>query len=269
MLIHPLSDLHLEITEWGDNRFHPEGGPPKADLVLLAGDTHTRHRGPLWAADRWPNTPVCMIAGNHEYYGGAWGTERTFLRRQAERQGVHFLERNTVDFPEFGIRVAGATLWTDFEINGTDKREASMCEAEHYMNDYRHVRGFSAEKGRKTHLRTVRWLEAEGERAAREGVPLVVMTHHPPVPDSLGNRQVGWDKPSLIKAAYASQRRDLVERVGAALWVCGHTHYSMDIRIGKTRVISNPRGYPAYMEGNLGFDANLLVDPLAHGAESQ
>jgi len=44
------------------------------------------------------------------------------------------------------------------------------------------------------------------------------------------------------------------------LWIHGHTHESFDYKIGKTRVVCNPRGY-ASTEKNKGFrpDYTLVV----------
>jgi hypothetical protein len=42
-----------------------------------------------------------------------------------------------------------------------------------------------------------------------------------------------------------------------AVWVHGHTHRSRDDVVGRTRIISNPRGYPD-QEGT-GFVADLVV----------
>ena len=32
--------------------------------------------------------------------------------------------------------------------------------------------------------------------------------------------------------------------MGAKLWIAGHTHESFDYRVGETRVVGNPAGYP-------------------------
>lgn len=245
--IHVLSDLHLEFGAWGAGP--NEGDPPAADLVLLAGDIHTKHRGIAWAANRWPDTPVCYIAGNHEFYGSDLLSESGHLRRHASKYPhVHFLDREVVDLPELGIRVAGATLWTDFDLFGEEHRGLCMGTASRYMNDFGspsgakgRIKKFTAERARFHHLRAAEWLEAEGERAVREGVPLVVMTHHAPIREGAGQRDPSY--PVELNAAYCSDRVDLVEKVGAAMWVFGHTHISLDQQVGRTRVVSNARGY--------------------------
>jgi hypothetical protein len=44
-----------------------------------------------------------------------------------------------------------------------------------------------------------------------------------------------------------------------ALWVHGHTHDSLDYRIGDTRIICNPFGY-LHHEENPKFQRDLVVD---------
>lgn len=63
-----LSDLHLEI--WGE-RAPFIGALSEPDVVILAGDIHTKARGPAWAAERFPGVPVLYVAGNREFYGDA------------------------------------------------------------------------------------------------------------------------------------------------------------------------------------------------------
>jgi hypothetical protein len=48
----------------------------------------------------------------------------------------------------------------------------------------------------------------------------------------------------LTSAAYASNLDELVDASHAKLWIHGHIHRPTSYRIGETRVVSNPRGYP-------------------------
>jgi Icc-related predicted phosphoesterase len=43
------------------------------------------------------------------------------------------------------------------------------------------------------------------------------------------------------------------------LWIHGHTHETFDYRIGKTRIICNPRGY-APNDMNQDFKAGFVVE---------
>jgi predicted phosphodiesterase len=61
MKIQILSDIHNEFEV-----YEPEYC--NADVVILAGDIHTKNRGVEWASTRF-NTPVIYILGNHVAYG--------------------------------------------------------------------------------------------------------------------------------------------------------------------------------------------------------
>jgi Icc-related predicted phosphoesterase len=82
----------------------------------------------------------------------------------------------------------------------------------------------------------------------------MVMTHHAPSFRSVAPQF----RDDLLTAAYASARDDLIERFQPALWAHGHTHVSFDYRIGRTRVVCNPRGYVPD-EVNAGFDPGLVI----------
>jgi len=56
---------------------------------------------------------------------------------------------------------------------------------------------------------------------------------------------------------YANELDLLIEDKKPALWLHGHTHESRDYKIGKTRIICNPRGYPGAVNPN--FNSNLIL----------
>ena len=68
--------------------------------------------------------------------------------------------------------------------------------------------------------------------------PTVVVTHHGVHPQSVHPKYAG----DALSAAYVSDLGELLQR--ADLWVHGHVHDSFDYRVGRTRVVANPRGYP-------------------------
>src|SRR5690348_16009237 len=105
MRIHILSDLHIE--------FAPFTPPPiDADVVILAGDSHVGVRGIQWAREIFSDKPVIYVAGNHEFYGGAYPTVLDKLRREAKGSNVNVVENNLVRVGD--IMFLGCTLWTDF-----------------------------------------------------------------------------------------------------------------------------------------------------------
>ncbi len=61
-----------------------------------------------------------------------------------------------------------------------------------------------------------------------------------------------------MSPAFASNLDSLVAASRAPLWVHGHIHWVADYRLGATRVLANPRGYPK--ERVQAFDPALVVE---------
>lgn len=85
------------------------------------------------------------------------------------------------------------------------------------------------------------------------GTKFAIMTHHAPSRRSVPERF----ETDALSPAYASHLDSFVERSGAAAWIHGHIHTSVDYHIGQPRVISNPRGYPEEREA--GFDPTCMI----------
>ena len=140
-----------------------------------------------------------------------------------------------------GVSFVGATLWTDYRIEGHHR--LAMSHARERMNDHRQIalqrnpwQRFVPEMAARIHHVSRQFIE-ESLRAAR--IPTVVVTHHLPHPASLPDRFKG----DLLNAAYASDLSQTIERGRPALWVHGHTHDSCDYHVGETRIVCNPGGY--------------------------
>jgi len=50
-----------------------------------------------------------------------------------------------------------------------------------------------------------------------------------------------------LSAAYTNRWNSLLAKVD--VWIFGHTHRAIDIELGGSRLISNPRGYPQEFTG--------------------
>lgn len=247
MRIRVLSDLHLEFADFQV----PE---MEADVVVLAGDIHVRTKGMVWARDHFPGTPVIYVSGNHEYYTASLPGLDDKLRSAASESGhIHFLNRGSVEID--GVVFLGATLWTDYDFHGDAPTGRAVAELA--MNDFQKIRsdpGFRRLRARDleaVHWRDRRWLQRSFQRHG--GKPLVVVTHHPPAAASVPPGLV--DHP--VMPALASRLESLVHSSGARLWIHGHIHTAVDYRLGDTRVLSNPRGYPD--EGVARFRPDLVV----------
>lgn len=252
MRLHIASDLHLEMGPGTPDENAAALGLPMADVgadaIVLAGDIANGADGVRWAAAAWPGRPVVFVLGNHEHYG--WRVDATLqaCREAARGTSVHVLENEAVDIG--GLRILGATLWTDFRLPGQPAASAEVAAS--WMPDFHIVRNRRDEPLRvrdtvACHRRTRAWLARE---LAAATVPTVVVSHHAPHPrsDHFGD---------LATAAFVSDLGALIERYRPALWIHGHTHGRDDYRVGGTRVVSNQAGYAA--EGT-GWDPRFHVD---------
>ena len=245
-----LSDLHLEFQDWN---------PPEveAEIIVLAGDIHSGTRGIAWARRHFPITPVLYVPGNHEFYGRDIQETLSELQRAGRRFGVDVLHGRGVVIG--GVRFLGATLWTDFALDGSDSLSIAraMSAAKYGMSDFSIIRHgahglFRPEHARAMHDEQVGWIR-EKLQDDFPG-PTILVSHHLPHPRSIHRRYKG----SPLNPGFAS---DLSRLLGPpiAVWIHGHTHESCDYFEGGTRIVCNPRGYGPF-ELNAAFDPILTIE---------
>jgi predicted phosphodiesterase len=234
MNIQLASDLHLEMLQRSWPRERLVDPAPRADVLVLAGDIHNG-TGALELFADWP-VPVLYLAGNHEFYHESWQDLRAELRRAAAGTRVRFLDNDAVELD--GVRFLGSTLWTDYAVTGAELSEA-MVAAEDFVLDHQRIHlgtgFFLPEHALHEHERCRRWLR--DQLALPHRGPTVVITHHGPHPKSIHPRF----EDSPVNGAFVSDLADLVHQ--ADVWLHGHTHDSFDYRVGRCRVVTNPRGY--------------------------
>lgn len=249
-----ISDLHLEFG-------HPFGQlpPPEADVMVCAGDLLTRGVVPSieWLAANIPSSmPIVFTAGNHEYYSASMQESIRDARLLRERYpDIHFLENEAVEIGD--VRFVGATLWTDFRLNGGDP-ELAMAAAQSGMNDYKKIKfsklpfqKFKPIHAYRKHQESRAFLKSVLDTASARKT--VVVTHHAPSARSIAPEFQG----DQLSACYASELENLIGHNNPQLWVHGHVHHHVDYRMGGTRVVANPRGYPGERTA---FDAQLVID---------
>lgn len=246
MKIQLLSDLHIEFEDFD----YPEC---ECDIVVLAGDIHTKDRGVKWAMENITK-PCLYVLGNHEYYGKTYPKLIGELKQLTAGTHVHVLEDDIYEVGETAF--FGTTLWTDFEILGDPRIAGYHCQQ--VMTDYKKIKklpGYSKIRSLDTHLihrRSVIWLEqAISESKAKKKV---VVTHHAP---SIQSIEAHYHE-DLTVSAYASNLESFIQTHQPDIWLHGHAHSSADYIIGDTNVVCNPKGYPG--ELNLTFSPIKTVD---------
>ena len=234
--------------------------PATYDVVVLAGDIHKHTEGIRWAA-RTFSKPVIYVAGNHEFYNAHLHKLSIELREVAATYpNIHFLDNSSVVVD--GVRFVGATLWTSFELFGTEMAVVGTClhKAKNCMADFSSIRfgstgWMSPSDSVKLHRVSAKYI---GDML---GKPFdgrtVVVTHHLPSMKLVATRYEN----DLLSAAFASNLDPLVQQ--ADYWIAGHTHTSFDtMTIGnKCRCVVNPRGYPQHGGSeNPNFNPQLIVE---------
>lgn len=243
MRLQIFSDLHLEFGE--------RDIPPLAkdtDFVVLAGDIApacTRRIADI--AETWIGARhILYVPGNHEYYGRDIEDARSELGQDCRWRGVTLLDPGVAVIGH--VHFIGATLWTDFRLDGAGSEAWAHRDVGENLADFTGaIRDRKAEGGLLTTYDTARrhaedraFIEAELSTARDAGRTAVVITHHAPSPRCVRP----WFASNPLNAGFASDLEDLILRFQPPLWIHGHIHDPIDERIGETRVIANPRGYP-------------------------
>lgn len=254
-----LSDLHVDADPWRPDEV------PCHDVCIVAGDVRDGLvRSIAWLAEHVvPRSPrVLYTPGNHDYYRHRWQSELARGRDAAAEAGITLLavgEATTVG----PVRFLGGTLWTDYALHGAALRSSTMAHCGDRiggMRDHRQIRLRLADGATNAFRPPAVMAEHVLQRSRIEALlaephegQTVVITHHAPHPRSL----LGGAVRETIDAAYASDLTPILGGTGApALWVHGHVHVSRDYRLGRTRVVSNPRGRPGE---NPSFNPSLTV----------
>ncbi|SDY01228.1 metallophosphoesterase [Allgaiera indica] len=259
------SDLHDEFWVGFDL---PELRAP-VDGVLIAGDTHTggRHLDiPVRAAGKY-GCPVVVIWGNHEPYGSIWSElladeERQLAAIRAEGLDIRVLHGAVTEIA--GVRIVGATLWTDLQLYpGLDQLARIVVSAG--LNDYEAIR---TKPGTRFTTDDMLARHAEDKAAIFDALhtphagPTVVMTHHIPVRNLIApQRTIGSDEARAMNNGFACDLWEEIRAFDIHTWICGHSHegqnWTGDGDYGPIRFIMNQRGYP---REKTGFDPAFVLE---------
>jgi predicted phosphodiesterase len=249
MKIQIMSDIHLEFAPY---EVPQDLSLQSRDLLIVAGDIGIGDMSKSFLEAQAKLSPVIFVMGNHEYYEQAWDPFRIQMQRMADSiPGVHLLENSSVILN--GVRFLGTTLWSNFSQGD----RSSMQTAERGMTDYQLIskdqQPIRARFILEVHTQAVKWLTDQLSQPFSG--PTVVITHHLPaftsVPEDFKNND--------LRFAYASNLFSLILSKAPEVWIHGHVHTSFDYRIGKTRILCNPRGYIP-KQPNLRFNPQCIID---------
>ncbi len=245
---------------------------PEADICICAGDISGITELSMEFLRRFisPHMPVVCVLGNHDYYGSSIDEALESARRHAGRN-ITVLENETTVVD--GVRIIGATLWTDFEVEHgreggelplPERKALALSKSKQLMTDFRAILRSDWFKDGMPGLLTAkeliaRHVESRDFIAKELATPFdgktVVLSHHAPLARSLHPAFLG----DPTNGAFASDLSGVFQIGKPDYWIHGHVHHFFDYQEGGTRVLCNPRGY-RQERGLTGFIPGLVVD---------
>lgn len=255
MNISVLSDLHLHF---GKCRI-PDGD----STLVIAGDScEGRLARQMYETLLRNGRTIVFTTGNHEYLCDR--KKKTDMQKIDDFwqefsdtwENFHFLNNSHVTID--GQRFIGGTLWYN-------PFKGNLEEIVKQMHEYKYCwvngRNINAEHIKILHDRCVNYLENNLKEND------ILVTHYPfslsSLPEEIKAGKISedshYDEDDILTAgAYASDLEKLIKLRMPIIGIHGHIHESRDYFIGKTRVISNPRGYSG-KERNPKFDVKHCV----------
>jgi len=209
MKIGIMSDLHMYKTVKTEET--PWDFEPEADVFYICAGDICEDAASRAAFCSKHYDHMLAIHGNHDYYGNTFSDAKyhTILR-----------EVN-------GVRIAGATLWTNLQDNlawYTYKKGLIDC---YYISDLTQKAMIEAHE---MHKHFLFGMDAD-----------IIVSHHAPTMRSVHERYM--NDPHNVCFANNLEKQILNMKKPPKLWIHGHTHDDFDYMIGDTRVICHPRGY--------------------------
>lgn len=256
-----LSDIHIEFLKPHSIDALLMRIVPKAPVLVLAGDIGvcgTPEYSYFLTSVSKKFEHTFFIHGNHEYYlnslprknprndsgiftdqkvnhaksnAGKYG-EAVLCSKMIELENdgkLHFLHNSTYDLAN-KYRFIGTTLWSKIESK------------KHLITDFEAIPWMFPEYCNYLHKRSRDFIAKEIEKAKRDNVTPIVITHHLP---SFGLVDLKYLKYGKFNQCFASESDDLIDESVAA-WIYGHTHEPKNIiwKNGRTQMACNPVGYP-------------------------
>ncbi len=247
MKIQLLSDIHMEMHKDQGYSFIDSLNPDDVDILVMAGDIMY-----LKFFDNAKNKiekllakykKIIYVLGNHDFYTSSVHTIERVVERlrktfSADRLLI-FIEPAKVNID--GYNFICGPMWFPFDEN--NKYFADL------MNDKHYIQGFFP-----------KWVYDQNQLFEHlvNGSLMqndIVVTHYLPSHTCVHP----YYKNSQLNRFFVNPMDKLILERKPKLWLFGHTHEPVDIKIGDTRLICNPFGYPREVK-NGRFNEKLVID---------
>lgn len=244
MKIQVMSDVHLEFHRDHGEHFFKTLDNKDVDVLVLAGDI-VPLRDHYWSK-QWL-TEFCSLykhvvycQGNHEYYNSSPGeADHSLGAIRLGLDNLHVLEHGlptTID----GQRFIGGTMWFRDDIRNSYHKMG--------MNDFYVISQFTPWVYQQNAI-TLKNLEQHLQKGD------FVVTHHLPSDKSVHPKF----QDSSLNRFFVCDVEQLILDKQPLIWAHGHTHEGIDYKLGETRVVANPMGYP-HETISVPFNPKLVIE---------
>ena len=252
MKIQYASDLHLEFAE---NSSYIKHNPLKVtgDILILAGDiaylgddNYSKHPFWKWASQNYSQVIACM--GNHEFY--------KYYDLSTMKDGdsfeilpnVHSYYNSVIHLSDLDIIVS--TLWSHIQLK-------CAYYTEQVVSDFRRIlygdKFLTFAEFNKEHEHCLEFIRSALQKSKAK--KKIVVSHHVP---SFQMQNPHFAE-SLANGAFIVELEDFIENSDIDYWIYGHSHYNVDVQIGKTHCVSNQLGY-VFNNEHTAFDPEKIIE---------
>jgi predicted phosphodiesterase len=248
-----VSDLHIEYR----NNEIPDPLSlitPTSEILILAGDI-----GSLYKIKQLQGfleqlcvhfKTVLYVPGNHEYYMVPNDNSYEPLSMQSLTNRLYYLEKSIPNLYILNqssviinnICITGCTLWS----------KAEVCIPKFIVR----IHGMTNHIYEQRYINDLNYIQKMMKYCKSNDLQMVVVTHHCPSYDVLGNSHKSNDR---FVSLYVSKLDYLLKSSNVHTWIAGHTHKNFDfITEGGTHLVSNQRGKPR--DNVYDFSTSFVVD---------
>lgn len=235
-----MSDIHFEHHADGGKSFCEYYKNADYDVAVIPGDISKNSilkQSLEYIADSFKE--VVFTKGNHECWGSSiQKTDELINNICANKSNLHYLEKNSITIGE--QRFSGCTLWFKFT--------PMLPVLARGWSDFERIKNFDREVFTENEA-SINFLKREVQEND------VVLTHYLPSEKCISQRFCN-DPYNIF---FVCPIDDIIWNKQYKLHCLGHTHSSIDVNLGLTRIVCNPFGYVGH-ELNPDYIENFIVE---------
>lgn len=234
MKIRLLSDLHHEFRPdtFKHQQFIKYSGE---DVTVLAGDIAVGAKNVINVLDWFllaGHKKIVYVPGNHEFYGNYYTEVMQELEIICRNRDVVLLQPGK-SLLQNGVVFFGGTLWTNF-----GEHDATQTLSQTTVEDFKLIKGFKTQMCKALHYNDLAWIERCYNKYPKH--KKVIVTHFLPAMECVHARYTGHS----LNKYFANNLGSWIKSLENTTWLYGHTHDTAEFRLGSTRMVCNPLGYP-------------------------